>query len=91
MHNNDVVICGAARTPMGAMLGELSSVPSPQLGAVAISAAIERAGLSPDEINEVIMGCVLPAGLGQAPARQSRAGPSTLRHAEAAGRPIGRC
>ena len=71
MHNNDVVICGAARTPMGAMLGELSSVPSPQLGAVAISAAIERAGLSPDEINEVIMGCVLPAGLGQAPARQA--------------------
>lgn len=71
MHNNDVVICGAARTPMGGMLGELSSVPSPQLGAVAISAAIERAGLSPDEINEVIMGCVLPAGLGQAPARQA--------------------
>lgn len=71
MHNNDVVICGAARTPMGGMLGALSSVPSPQLGAVAIREAIARSGLTPADINEVIMGCVLPAGLGQAPARQA--------------------
>jgi acetyl-CoA C-acetyltransferase len=56
---------------MGAMLGELSSVRSPDLGAVTIKAAIERGGLQPADIQEVIMGCVLPAGLGQAPARQA--------------------
>ena len=71
MQDNDVVIVGAARTPMGGMLGALSSVPSPQLGAVAIRAAVARSGFSPADINEVIMGCVLPAGLGQAPARQA--------------------
>ena len=56
---------------MGAMLGDLSSVRSPDLGAVTIKAAIERGGLQPADIQEVIMGCVLPAGLGQAPARQA--------------------
>lgn len=71
MQDNDVVIVGAARTPMGGMLGALSSVPSPQLGAVAIRAAVARSGFSPADINQVIMGCVLPAGLGQAPARQA--------------------
>jgi len=59
---------------MGGMMGSLSSVASPQLGAVAIKAAIERSGLKPADIDEVIMGCVLPAGLGQAPARQASRG-----------------
>lgn len=71
MSENNVVIAGAARTPMGGMMGTLSSVRSPELGAVSIRAAIERAGLQPADINEVVMGCVLPAGLGQAPARQA--------------------
>ncbi|WP_372986625.1 acetyl-CoA C-acyltransferase [Marinobacter sp.] len=71
MSNNDVVIAGSARTPMGGMMGSLSSIRSPQLGATSIKAAIERAGLQPADIQEVIMGCVLPAGLGQAPARQA--------------------
>jgi len=69
--NNDIVIAGSARTPMGGMMGSLSSVRSPELGAVSIKAAIERAGLQPADVQEVIMGCVLPAGLGQAPARQA--------------------
>ena len=71
MSDNSVVIAGTARTPMGAMMGSLSSVRSPDLGATAIKAAIERSGLQPLDIQEVIMGCVLPAGLGQAPARQA--------------------
>ncbi|MDC0662568.1 thiolase family protein [Marinobacter sp. SS21] len=71
MSDNSVVIAGAARTPMGGMLGSLSGVRSPELGAVAIKAAIERAGLTPADVEEVVMGCVLPAGLGQAPARQA--------------------
>ena len=71
MSNNDVVIAGSARTAMGGMMGSLSSVRSPQLGAESIKAAIERAGLQPADVQEVIMGCVLPAGLGQAPARQA--------------------
>lgn len=71
MSNNDVVIAGSARTPMGGMMGSLSSVRSPDLGAVSIKAAVERAGLQPADVQEVIMGCVLPAGLGQAPARQA--------------------
>ncbi|TNE74923.1 MAG: acetyl-CoA C-acyltransferase [Gammaproteobacteria bacterium] len=71
MNQNDVVIAGSARTAMGGMMGSLSSVRSPELGAVSIKAAIERSGLQPADIQEVIMGCVLPAGLGQAPARQA--------------------
>ncbi|MGF2686294.1 thiolase family protein [Marinobacter sp. DUT-3] len=71
MSDNSVVIAGSARTPMGGMMGALSSVRSPELGAVSIKAAIERSGLQPADIQEVIMGCVLPAGLGQAPARQA--------------------
>lgn len=71
MSDNSVVIAGSARTPMGGMMGSLSSVRSPQLGAESIKAAIERAGLLPADVQEVIMGCVLPAGLGQAPARQA--------------------
>jgi acetyl-CoA C-acetyltransferase len=67
----DVVIAGAARTPMGGFQGVFSDVPAPELGGVAIKAAMERAQVQPDRIDDVIMGCVLPAGLGQAPARQA--------------------
>src|SRR5215510_646992 len=69
-----VVIVGAARTPMGALQGELKDFAAPELGAVAIRAALERAGVAPAEVHEVIMGCVLPAGQGQAPARQASLG-----------------
>jgi acetyl-CoA C-acetyltransferase len=70
----EVWIVGAARTPIGAFLGELASVPAPKLGSTAIKAALERAGVSPDTVSEVLMGCVLPAGVGQAPARQAAIG-----------------
>ena len=66
-----VVIVGAARTPMGGMQGSLSDVPSPQLGGAAIKAAMEGGKVAPTDVDEVLMGCVLPAGLGQAPARQA--------------------
>ena len=66
-----IAILSSARTPMGGMMGSLSAVPAPELGAVAIRAAIERSGLNTDQLDEVIMGCVLSAGLGQAPARQA--------------------
>jgi acetyl-CoA C-acetyltransferase len=69
-----VVIVGAARTPMGGLQGELKDFAAPELGGVAIRAAVERAGLLPVDIQEVIMGCVLPAGQGQAPARQASLG-----------------
>lgn len=69
-----IVIAGMARTPLGGFQGELASLPAPALGAVAIKAALERAGAAPAEVDEVIMGCVLPAGQGQAPARQAALG-----------------
>jgi len=69
-----VVIVGAARTPMGGFLGDFKDVPAPQLGARAIAAALERAGLTGEDAQEVVMGCVLPAGQGQAPARQASLG-----------------
>ncbi len=68
---NAVVITGAARTPMGGMQGDLASVTAPVLGSIAIKAALERAKIDPASIDETLMGCVLPAGLGQAPARQA--------------------
>ena len=71
MSNRDVVIVSAKRTPIGAFQGALTPVTATQLGSVAIKAAIEAAGLKGSDIQEVIMGCVLPAGLGQAPARQA--------------------
>lgn len=71
MSQDSIVIVSAARTPMGGMMGALSDVRSPDLCAAAIKAAVERAGISGADIDEVIMGCVLPAGLGQAPARQA--------------------
>ncbi len=69
--DSDVVILSAARTPIGKFQGSLSGVPAPQLGAVAIRAAIERAGIAPSLISEVLMGNVVSAGVGQAPARQA--------------------
>ena len=69
-----IVICGAARTPLGAFQGAFADVPATELGAVAIRAAVARAGLSPEDVDEVLMGNVLPAGLGQAPARQASLG-----------------
>jgi len=67
----DVVIVGAARTPIGSFLGALASVPAPKLGATAIKAALERANVTGDSVQLVHMGMVLPAGVGQAPARQA--------------------
>ncbi len=69
--SQDVFIASGARTPMGSYLGSLCDVPAPVLGSLAIRAAMERAGIPPEDIDEVIMGCVLPAGQGQAPARQA--------------------
>ena len=66
-----IVVVGAARTPMGGFLGELKDVAAPALGAVAIHAALQRAGIPGEAVDEALMGCVLPAGLGQAPARQA--------------------
>lgn len=71
MSSDAVVIVSAARTPMGGFMGDLSPVAAPQLGAAAIKAAVARAGIAGDAVSEVIMGCVLPAGLKQAPARQA--------------------
>ena len=74
MTTDPVVIVSAARTPMGAFQGELKPFAAPELGAAAIRAAVERAKLRPEDVQEVIMGCVLPAGQGQAPARQAALG-----------------
>jgi len=68
---NGVVIAGIARTPMGGMQGVFSNITAPKLGAAAIKAALERSGIKPEAVDETIMGVVLPAGLGQAPARQA--------------------
>jgi len=70
-HPNDALILSGARTPIGKFMGALSSVPAPRLGAAAIHAAVERAGIDPAQIDEVIMGQVIAAGSGQAPARQA--------------------
>src|SRR6266545_1109303 len=74
MNSDPIVIVSVARTPMGAFQGELKGFAAPELGAAAIRAAVERARIRPDEVQEVIMGCVLPAGQGQAPARQASLG-----------------
>jgi acetyl-CoA C-acetyltransferase len=74
MSTSEVVILSARRTPIGAFLGALSPLTAVQLGSAAIKAAVESAGIRPAEVQEVIMGCVLPAGLGQAPARQAALG-----------------
>ncbi len=74
MNNDPVVILGCARTPMGGFQGDLKSLSAPELGAAAIRAAVERSGVAAEQVQEVLMGCVLPAGLGQAPARQAALG-----------------
>jgi len=72
--NDPVVICGYARTPMAGFQGAFSSLRAPDLGAAAVRAAASRAGVGPDQVDQIIMGCALPAGLGQAPARQAALG-----------------
>ena len=72
--HDPIVIVSAVRTPMGGFQGDLKSLTAPQLGAAAIRAAVERAALAPDAVEEVLFGCVLSAGLGQAPARQAALG-----------------
>src|SRR3954464_7969288 len=74
MTTDPIVIVSAARTPMGALQGELKDFTAAQLGAAAVRAAVERSGLNAEQIQEVIMGCVLAAGQGQAPARQAALG-----------------
>jgi acetyl-CoA C-acetyltransferase len=69
-----IVIVGAARTPIGALQGAFADLPAPRLGAAAIAAALTRSGLAPEAVEEVVFGCVLPAGQGQAPARQAALG-----------------
>ncbi|MEM6679653.1 MAG: acetyl-CoA C-acetyltransferase, partial [Pseudomonadota bacterium] len=69
--SDQIVIVGAARTPMGGFQGELAGATAPELGAAAIGAALERGGVAAAQVDEVLMGCVLPAGQGQAPARQA--------------------
>lgn len=71
---SDVVIVGAKRTAIGSFLGQFTGVPTPTLGTAAITGALDHAGVAADQVDEVIMGCVLPAGLGQAPARQASIG-----------------
>ena len=78
-----VVICSFARTPMGGFQGALSPVKATDLGAAAVKAAVERAGVAPEKIEQIFMGCVLPAGLGQAPARQAAIGAGLGKHVEA--------
>lgn len=73
-HPDPVVIVGAARTPMGGFQGDLSALAAPVLGSAAIAEALRRADMAADQVQEVVMGCVLPAGLGQAPARQASLG-----------------
>ena len=81
--NDPVVICSFARTPMGGFQGALSPVKATDLGAVAVKAAVERAGVAPEKVEQIFMGCVLPAGLGQAPARQAAIGAGLGKHVEA--------
>lgn len=81
--HDPIVIVGSARTPMGAFQGELSDATASQLGAAAIRASLERAGVDPQTVDEVVMGCVLPAGQGQAPARQASLGAGVTRAAGA--------
>jgi len=78
-----VVIASYARTPIGGFQGVLSPVKATDLGAAAVKAAVERAGLSPDAVQQIIMGCVLPGGLGQAPARQAALGAGLPKSVEA--------
>ncbi len=81
--SDPVVICAFARTPMGGFQGALSGVKATDLGAAAVKAAVERAGVPAEKVDQIFMGCVLPAGLGQAPARQAAMGAGLGLHVEA--------
>jgi acetyl-CoA C-acetyltransferase len=81
--SDPVVICSFARTPMGGFQGALSGVKATELGATAVKAAVERAGVPAEKVDQIYMGCVLPAGLGQAPARQAAIGAGLGQHVEA--------
>lgn len=81
--SDPVVICSFARTPMGGFQGALSGVKATDLGAAAVKAAVERAGVPAEKVDQIMMGCVLPAGLGQAPARQAAIGAGLGLHVEA--------
>jgi acetyl-CoA C-acetyltransferase len=81
--SDPVVICSFARTPMGGFQGALSGVKATELGATAVKAAVERAGVPAGKVDQIFMGCVLPAGLGQAPARQAAIGAGLGQHVEA--------
>src|SRR5688572_16191279 len=81
--SDPVVIASYARTPMGGFQGVLSGAKATELGAAAVKAAVERAGAAPDAIEQILMGCVLPAGLGQAPARQAALGAGLPKSVEA--------
>jgi acetyl-CoA C-acetyltransferase len=81
--SDPVVICSFARTPMGGFQGALAGVKATELGATAVKAAVERAGVAPEKVEQIYMGCVLPAGLGQAPARQAAIGAGLGQHVEA--------
>ena len=83
MTEDAIVICSFARTPMGGFQGALAAVSATDLGATAVRAAVERAQVAPDKIERIYMGCVLPAGLGQAPARQAALGAGLPRSVEA--------
>ena len=83
MSADPIVIASYARTPMGGFQGALAGVKATELGAAAVKAAVERAGVAPDKVEQIIMGCVLPAGLGQAPARQAALGAGLPLHVEA--------
>ena len=74
MNDDPIVICSYARTPMGGFLGALAGASATELGAAAVKAAVARAGVLPEDVERIYMGCVLPAGLGQAPARQAALG-----------------
>jgi len=81
--SDPVVIISFARTPMGGFQGAFATTKATDLGAAAVKAAVERAGLAPEKIEQIYMGCVLPAGLGQAPARQAALGAGLGQHVEA--------
>ncbi|MGE3336134.1 MAG: acetyl-CoA C-acyltransferase [Rhodospirillaceae bacterium] len=83
MANDPVVIASYARTPMGGFQGSLGAVKATDLGATAVKAAVERAGVKPEAVEQIIMGCVLPGGLGQAPARQAALGAGLPKSVEA--------
>ena len=78
-----IVILSYARTPMGGFQGALAGVPATELGSAAVAAAVERAGIAGEAVDKIFMGCVLPAGLGQAPARQAALGAGLPRSVEA--------